>query len=122
QARILLGQLGTIGRRPVPEKREHARLQTGSGNVGAAVRASRRGVRICNVARNEALPDLRAGHISELAHPWPLSKALVISEHEHLVAADRTSGRSAKLVPVELWYRGRVRIVGEIKGIPAIQG
>ena len=32
EARALLGQLGTIGLRPVPEKRQHARLQIGNAH------------------------------------------------------------------------------------------
>src|SRR5437879_2596089 len=45
----------------------------------------------------------------------------VVSEHEHLVLANRPSQRSSKLVPLELWYRGRVWRIGHVEEVPRVQ-
>src|SRR5207245_4710391 len=61
-------------------------------------------------------------HIPELAHRQPLAKSFVISEEEHLVAADRPSQRSAKLVPLKRRYRRRIWSFGDVKEVPRVQG
>src|SRR5438876_5777605 len=105
EAGLFIEQLGTIGLRPVPEKRQHQRLEVGSLHI------------LTGSIWPKTLTDLQAGHIPELAHPQALSKSFVISEDEHLVFADRPSQRSAKLVPLKLWNRRRVRSVGDIEEV-----
>src|SRR5207244_12763699 len=50
-----------------------------------------------------------------------LSKSWVLSEKGHLGLADRPSHGSAKLVPLERWYLGRVWSIGDVEEVPGIQ-
>src|SRR5439155_2957146 len=104
---VRIAYLGTIWRRPVPEERQHPRLEVGNWNI------------LSGEIRQKTLAGLQAGNDGLAGHPQALAKSFIVAEDKHFIFDDGTAERTAELIPLE-WGGIRLSVSIGILGIEEI--